>query len=124
MDRGAAIVSADLVRLERDGAVAELILDHADKLNTFDTALTDALGVAVADLSDDRSVRAVVVAGEGKAFSAGADIAEFSALPDGKAFLQGARRHALRGAAEESAGQPEVEAGLGLPGQLPVGMDL
>ena len=86
MDRGAAIVSADVVRLERDGAVAELVLDRADKLNTFDTALTDALAAAVAEVRDDRSVRAVVVAGEGKAFSAGADIAEFSALPDGKAF--------------------------------------
>jgi enoyl-CoA hydratase len=77
---------SDLVRLERDGAVAELILNRADKLNTFDAALTDALDGAVGELRDDRSVRAVVVAGEGKAFSAGADIAAFSALPDGKAF--------------------------------------
>jgi len=75
-----------LVRIERDGDIADLILNRADKLNTFDTALTDALAAAIAEIHDDRSVRAVVVAGEGKAFSAGADIAEFSALPDGKAF--------------------------------------
>jgi enoyl-CoA hydratase len=75
-----------LVRIERDGDVAELILDRPDRLNTFDTALTSALAAAVAELRDDRTIRAVVVAGEGKAFSAGADIAEFSALPDGKAF--------------------------------------
>jgi enoyl-CoA hydratase len=75
-----------LVSVERDGAVADLILDRPDKLNTFDTALTDALAGAVIELADDRSVRAVVVSGEGKAFSAGADIAEFSTLPDGKAF--------------------------------------
>jgi len=94
VDRSAAVVSepkaSDLVRVAREpnghAQVAELILNRADKLNTFDTALTDALDTAVAELREDRSVRAIVVAGEGKAFSAGADIAEFSALPDGKAF--------------------------------------
>jgi enoyl-CoA hydratase/carnithine racemase len=66
-----------LVRVERDGPVVVLRLDRDEKLNAISTAveseLHDALG------SDDvRSSRALVVTGEGRAFSAGADITEFA----------------------------------------------
>ena len=96
---------SDLVSVERDGGVAELVLHRADKLNTFDAALSDALAAAVAELADDRGVRAIVVAGEGKAFSAGADIAEFSALPDGKAFGEFIQR--LEGALARLSALPQ-----------------
>jgi len=66
------------VRLERDGDVAELILD-APPLNLFDAAvfhaLEDALGAVEADLP-----RALIVRAEGKVFSAGVDVETFSGL--------------------------------------------
>jgi enoyl-CoA hydratase/carnithine racemase len=66
-----------LVTVERDGAVAVLRLNRDEKLNAISTATERELSDALA--SDDvRSSRAVVVAGNGRAFSAGADITEFA----------------------------------------------
>jgi 2-(1,2-epoxy-1,2-dihydrophenyl)acetyl-CoA isomerase len=62
------------LRVERDGNVAVLTLDRADVLNAFDEALTSALAVAMADVSADVGVRAVVITGAGRAFSAGQDL--------------------------------------------------
>lgn len=68
---------------EDRGPVRILWLNRPDKLNALDTALTQALHDALveADRSDD--VRAIVLAGRGRAFCAGADLGEFSGLtPD------------------------------------------
>jgi enoyl-CoA hydratase len=64
------------VRLERRGAVALLTLDRPEALNALDTATLEALGSRCAELAADRDLRAVVVTGAGRAFAAGADIAE------------------------------------------------
>ncbi|HEY1513810.1 MAG TPA: enoyl-CoA hydratase/isomerase family protein [Gaiellaceae bacterium] len=66
-----------LIAVEREGAVALVRLDRDEKLNAISTALERELSDALA--SDDvRSSRAVVIAGTGRAFSAGADITEFA----------------------------------------------
>ena len=62
------------LRLERDGALAVITLERADVLNAFDEALTADLARAVHDVSDDGAVRAVVITGAGRAFSAGQDL--------------------------------------------------
>jgi len=62
------------LHVERDGGVAVLMLDRADVLNAFDEALTSALGAAVNDAAADPAVRAVVLTGAGRAFSAGQDL--------------------------------------------------
>ncbi len=62
------------LRVERDGGVAILTLDRPDVLNAFDESLTDALGAALREVADDQSVRAVVITGAGRAFSAGQDL--------------------------------------------------
>jgi enoyl-CoA hydratase/carnithine racemase len=65
------------VNVERDGAVALIELDRDEKLNAISTAVERELSAALA--SDEvRSSRAVVIAGNGRAFSAGADITEFA----------------------------------------------
>jgi enoyl-CoA hydratase len=66
----------DLVRLERRGPVALLTLNRPDALNALDSATLRALADRVAEVGADRSLRAAVVTGEGRAFAAGADIAE------------------------------------------------
>jgi enoyl-CoA hydratase len=74
-------MTGTIVRLEREGAVALITLDRPDVLNSFNTAMADELLLAAAVLQDDTSARAVVVTGAGgRAFCAGADIAEFGAL--------------------------------------------
>jgi methylglutaconyl-CoA hydratase len=59
------------LHVERDGAVLRVTMARPDRRNAFDAALIDELARAFADVGD---VRAVVLAGEGKSFSAGADV--------------------------------------------------
>ncbi|MGV9847473.1 enoyl-CoA hydratase/isomerase family protein [Streptomyces sp. NPDC003442] len=71
----------DPVLLSEDqGAVRILRLNRPAKLNALDTALTRALYEALQAADEDGSVRAVVLAGEGRAFCAGADLSEFPDL--------------------------------------------
>jgi enoyl-CoA hydratase/carnithine racemase len=51
-----------------------LVLDRPEKLNALNGDVLRALTSAVDELEDDLSVRVVVLRGEGRAFSAGADI--------------------------------------------------
>ena len=62
------------LRVERDGALAVLTLDRADVLNAFDEQLTTELAAAVRDAAEDRGIRAAVITGAGRAFSAGQDL--------------------------------------------------
>ncbi len=59
---------------ERDGPVAVLILDRPGKLNAITPDMTAALTGALDAAEDDEGVRAIVVAGAGRAFSAGFDL--------------------------------------------------
>lgn len=83
-------MSDEPVRLERRGAVALLVLNRPHVLNALDRATLEALAAHAATLSGDASLRAVVVTGEGRAFAAGADIAQMRALAplDAKAFSE------------------------------------
>jgi enoyl-CoA hydratase len=60
-------------RLVVGGAVAELVLDRPDARNAMTAAMGREIRDAVDALNADRGVRAVVVRGEGSAFSAGGD---------------------------------------------------
>jgi methylglutaconyl-CoA hydratase len=59
------------LRVERDGEVLRVTLARPERRNAFDGALIADLTEAFADVGDSR---AVVLAGEGEAFCAGADI--------------------------------------------------
>ena len=65
-----------LVGVERRGDVCVLMLRRPDKLNALSYAVEEAL-VAALSSGELRTSRAVVIAGEGRAFSAGADVTEF-----------------------------------------------
>lgn len=62
--------------IEDQAAVRILRLNRPAKLNALDTNLTRALRDALKSAADTDSVRALVLAGEGRAFCAGADVAE------------------------------------------------
>ncbi len=68
------------VRLECDGAVATLTLNRPDKLNPLDSATIDLMRGMVTDLEARPEIRVVRVTGEGKAFSAGGDLAGYISL--------------------------------------------
>lgn len=57
-----------------DNGVARLTLARPDKHNAFNAELIAGLIAALGDLDQDGKVRAVVLAAEGRSFSAGADL--------------------------------------------------
>lgn len=66
----------ELVLSERRGAVALLTLNRPKVLNAISADLLGALATAIDAVADDPDVRALVLTGSGRAFAAGADIAE------------------------------------------------
>jgi enoyl-CoA hydratase/carnithine racemase len=73
----------DALRVERhDDGVVLLTLALPDKRNAMTGELTQQWGETVAALRGDRSVRCVVVTGEGKAFCAGGDVSWLASEPD------------------------------------------
>ena len=65
---------SDIVKYESQGAVAVITLFRPDAMNSFDTALRADLAAAIERARDDDSVRVIVLTGEGRTFSAGADL--------------------------------------------------
>jgi enoyl-CoA hydratase/carnithine racemase len=69
----------DKLLIERDGAIATVVLNRPDKLNALTRAMWQELGETVERLSADDSLRCVIIRGAGeKSFSPGNDIAEFA----------------------------------------------
>jgi 2-(1,2-epoxy-1,2-dihydrophenyl)acetyl-CoA isomerase len=64
------------VEVARDGGVQTITLNRPDKLNAFTRSLHEGLHVAL-DEARDPGVRAVVVTGAGRGFSAGQDLTAF-----------------------------------------------
>jgi len=63
-----------MLEVTRRGGVARVTLNRPELRNAFDDALIRKLSDAFAELEKDRSVRVVVLAGNGPAFCAGADL--------------------------------------------------
>jgi enoyl-CoA hydratase/carnithine racemase len=66
---------------EREGPVASITLDRPQVLNAYNTEMRDDLYAALSTIRLDRSVRAVVLRGNGRAFCSGGDIREFGSAP-------------------------------------------
>ena len=64
------------VEFTRDGAVQTITLNRPDKLNAFTRAVHDGLREAL-EAAASPEVRAVVITGAGRGFSAGQDLTEF-----------------------------------------------
>jgi enoyl-CoA hydratase len=72
----------DVLRLGTNNHVALLTLNRPDKLNALSNELLAAIMDALDAVELDPAVRAVVITGAGRAFSAGADIAAFQCHMD------------------------------------------
>lgn len=69
-----------LLRDDKDGIVT-LTLNRPDKFNSLSLALLETLQQTLEDIADDQSARVVVIAANGRAFSAGHDLKEIDADP-------------------------------------------
>jgi enoyl-CoA hydratase/carnithine racemase len=75
----AKAAASSLILLREDiGGVAVLTLNHPQTRNSLSEEMLEALGDALTAIAHDKSVRAVVLAANGPAFSAGHDLKEFN----------------------------------------------
>jgi 2-(1,2-epoxy-1,2-dihydrophenyl)acetyl-CoA isomerase len=73
----------ETVLYEKDRGVATIALNRPEKLNAFDATMHEELCSALDGAASDEEVRCVVLRGEGRGFSAGADLAEVVQSADG-----------------------------------------
>ena len=89
-------MSNALIQVERDGDVAVVTFNDPDRLN----AMTEPMGRAFAEqsrrLADDPTLRAVVLTGAGRAFSAGGDLDWIEARANAAQTDPGTARTAVR----------------------------
>lgn len=99
-DTGVGTDGQSVLQIETRGAVRLLTLNRPDKLNAMNTALIEGLVDALMAAGSDDTVGAVVIAGAGRAFSAGADTSEFRGVdPAGR--QRAAHRSALAASLQE-----------------------
>jgi len=64
------------IKYNVENGIARIVLNRPDKFNSFNRSMALQLQKALEDASGDKSVRAVYLTGEGKAFCAGQDLTE------------------------------------------------
>jgi enoyl-CoA hydratase/carnithine racemase len=77
--------------LGEDGVLL-LALNRPDRRNAIDNELAAALRVAFENAADDSAVRAIILTGKGKAFSAGGDLSRFERDWDPREFRHDSHR--------------------------------
>ncbi len=79
------IVDLETVKLEVDAGVGRIVLNRPEALNAWTAQLGQDMLSALGRAGEDPDVRAIVLTGEGRAFSSGADLKSGTDLgPDGK----------------------------------------
>ena len=68
-----------------DGYIATITIQHPPA-NALSTQVLEDLSACLDELSERQDVRSIVIHGEGRFFSAGADIKEFTSLMDGSDY--------------------------------------
>lgn len=78
------------IKYEVKGNLGYLTINRPKALNALNTEVLSELADALKEIEADDAVKAVIVTGEGKAFVAGADIAQMSKLNavEGRAMMQ------------------------------------
>lgn len=103
----------------RDG-IADVKLNRADKLNALDQAMFEALVDAGRELARDKSLRCVVLSGEGRAFCAGLDFSSFMAMASSEKTGAAPRRNLLDRADESPANFAQRAAYIWIELPVPV----
>lgn len=78
----ANVFTFDTIKVDMVGDIADLRLARPEVLNAINSTMIADLHAALDRLEADPSVRAIVVSGEGRAFSAGFDLKESAARGD------------------------------------------
>lgn len=68
----------ELVTIDIQDHIADVRLNRPDKMNALSWDMFEAITAAARQLAQDKSIRAVVLSGEGRSFCAGLDLANFA----------------------------------------------
>ena len=93
-----------------DDGVLLIALNRPDRRNAIDDAMTEALRAAFERAASDAAVRAVILTGEGKAFSAGGDLSRFERDWDPREFRHESHKLTQLISAVERLEKPTVAA--------------
>jgi enoyl-CoA hydratase len=123
------VQSYETILVEREARIAIVTLNRPKVLNALNALMISELAAAFAELEADAEVRAIVLTGAGeRAFAAGADIGELSALPNAVAGVAKARSGQALTLQLERMGTPVIAAvnGFALGGgcELALGCDI
>ena len=69
----------ETIVIRKEKPIAWVVLNRPQKLNAINPKMLEELSQALDELEEDRDVRAIIIYGEGRAFSAGADVTAFQA---------------------------------------------
>ena len=72
---------SEQVKIERRGAVCEVLLNRPEKRNALTLEMYRVLGTALEEAEADQAVRVVLLSGAGASFTAGNDLKDFLAGP-------------------------------------------
>jgi len=72
--------SYETIRLDKKDGIGYLILHRPEVRNAFNQVMIDEIRDALRIIDKDQEIRVLIVTGSGKAFQAGADIAELSVM--------------------------------------------
>jgi len=78
--------NAPSLLVSRDGGIVRLQFNRPAQLNALDRATAQTFAQACRDIASDQTVRALIIGGTGRAFTAGGDVAELRADPAGAAI--------------------------------------
>jgi enoyl-CoA hydratase/carnithine racemase len=76
-------MAEDLFKVERQPNYVTFTLNRPEKRNSLNEPILVALDQAIASVENDRSIRAIILRGNGRAFCAGIDLAEAERLEGG-----------------------------------------
>lgn len=76
------------VTINVENHIADVRLNRPDKMNALDEAMFNAICEAAEEISNNPSVRCVVLSGEGKSFCAGMDLSNFTQNGDAGIFAE------------------------------------
>ncbi len=68
------------IRFEKRNGIGYIILNRPEVRNAFNQLMIDEIQETLRRIDKDEDIRVLIITGEGKAFQAGADIAELSMM--------------------------------------------
>jgi enoyl-CoA hydratase/carnithine racemase len=105
-DHPEGAMTENRVTITIDAGVAEVVLNRPDKLNAWDRAMFDAVSAAGERLRAEPGLRAVILSGAGRGFSAGLDTSSFADGAQGLEILRAELLQTVHGTASNRFQHP------------------